>query len=336
MEKFDEAITCSKRQLSLARELESIPIEIKALYNLGNVWHAKGRIVMNEYAGVSCLISTSSFKINDDLYFKQELDNSFEKATHYYEENLLLSRQIDDKASEGRALGQLGNVNYRVGNWRKAIDYHTARLKIAQKLKDLSGERRALANLANAYAGDGRLDLAIDFYTRALQIARRTKEYEAEAQACWSLAAAHDLLDNHSLALDFQKRHLSLAEKLGDKFGQAKSSLNLAPMYQKLGQTSLSKQCAARAKELAFSLNDESMFENAVNVYKQVCESNSQETDLTTFLPDALNKAEHQSTKIYEKTKNNDKLNIPESIISGCASDDEFTDKSSSASHLVV
>lgn len=43
MGRFDEAIVCCKRHLELSRELDDKLSEGRALYNLGNVYHAKGK-----------------------------------------------------------------------------------------------------------------------------------------------------------------------------------------------------------------------------------------------------------------------------------------------------
>lgn len=42
----------------------------------------------------------------------------------YFRGNLLIVREIGDKAAQGRACGNLGNTNYLLGNFSAAIRYH--------------------------------------------------------------------------------------------------------------------------------------------------------------------------------------------------------------------
>ena len=269
MATFEEAMICSEKQLEIARFLKNLVIESRALYNLGNIQHSKGKQIMSDRAGVSCLLSSSYYQV-DNFSFIDDLTNCFDSAVKYYEENLVLTRRLGDLSGEGRALGQLGNVHYRLGHWEKAVQYHEKRLHVAQRLKDISGERRALANLANAHAGAGRLLKAIEYYMLALKLARKTKEPEAEAQACWSLAAAHSLLDNVELAINYQRRHLSIAQKLKDRVGEAKACAQLAPLHERLGEFDQAKIAARKAKEIAWETGDEQTFAQAREAFNRI------------------------------------------------------------------
>merc|ERR1712157_605797 len=199
---FEKAIDCSLRELDLGRKLEDGCIEGRALYNLGNVYHARGKKIMSDFMGVNCLINNSmicNYSIRNSDESSNQDSNKLEELTLYFEESIkyyTLNLEVCDKNSDipglGRALGQIGNVNYRLGRWDQACEYHEKRLKIAQKILDLPGERRALANLANANAGAGRIEKALYYYKKALMLARQSNESEAEAQACWSMSAAYN------------------------------------------------------------------------------------------------------------------------------------------------
>ena len=62
--------------------------------------------------------------------FPEEVKNLFEKAVQYYEQNMALMIEIGDRAAQGRACGNLGNVHYLLGNFARAIHFHQERLKI--------------------------------------------------------------------------------------------------------------------------------------------------------------------------------------------------------------
>jgi len=43
---------------------------------------------------------------------------------YYFRENLELMRDLNERAAQGRACGNLGNTHYLLGNFQKAIHYH--------------------------------------------------------------------------------------------------------------------------------------------------------------------------------------------------------------------
>ena len=49
---------------------------------------------------------------------------------------MTLMVEIGDRAAQGRACGNLGNVHYLLGNFSRAIHFHQERLKIAREFGD--------------------------------------------------------------------------------------------------------------------------------------------------------------------------------------------------------
>ena len=303
---FEKAIDCSLRELDLGRKLEDGCIEGRALYNLGNVYHARGKKIMSDFMGVNCLINNSmicNYSIRNSDESSNQDSNKLEELTLYFEESIkyyTLNLEVCDKNSDipglGRALGQIGNVNYRLGRWDQACEYHEKRLKIAQKILDLPGERRALANLANANAGAGRIEKALYYYKKALMLARQSNESEAEAQACWSMSAAYNLKGEYDLAIQYQRRHLEIARLLDDKIGEHKAWTNLGTLYTKIGNDKQSDQAMAKAqmiKEIIEREEENEEFADDDDQNDYYSESHFQsEIDLSG--------AKHQSTQIFE------------------------------------
>ena len=64
----------------------------------------------------------------------------FRKAIEYHERHLKISKEVGDRAGEGRAYGRLGNAYDRLGNFQKAIQYHIRHLKISKEAEDRAGE----------------------------------------------------------------------------------------------------------------------------------------------------------------------------------------------------
>ncbi|MEE6519624.1 hypothetical protein FKM82_017304, partial [Ascaphus truei] len=171
---FDEATACCQRHLDISQEQGDKVGEARALYNAGNVFHAKGK-----------QLSWNMPQIPGDL--SEEVKETLEKATEFYERNLALVKELGDRAAQGRAYGNLGNTHYLVGNFNEAIAFHKERLAIAKEFGDKAAERRAYSNLGNAHIFLGKFDASAEYYKKTLQLSRQLKDQAVEAQACYSL-----------------------------------------------------------------------------------------------------------------------------------------------------
>lgn len=84
--------------------------EARALYNLGNVYHAKAK-------------SFGRASAQEVEEFPEEVRSALQAAVDFYEENLLVTA-LGDRAAQGRAFGNLGNTHYLLGNFRDAVISH--------------------------------------------------------------------------------------------------------------------------------------------------------------------------------------------------------------------
>ncbi|KAG2461555.1 GPSM2 protein, partial [Polypterus senegalus] len=198
--RFDEAIVCCQRHLDISTEFNDKVGEARSLYNFGNVYHAKGKSIC--WTGA------------DPGEFPEEATVALQKATEYYEANLLIVKELGDRAAQGRTYGNLGNTHYLLGNFRKAVTSHEQRLLIAKEFGDKAAERRAYCNLGNAYIFLGEFEVASEHYKRTLQLARQLKDRAVEAQACYSLGNTYTLLQDYERAIDYHLKHLIIAQEL--------------------------------------------------------------------------------------------------------------------------
>lgn len=242
--KFDEAIACCNRHLEISRELEDKVGEARALYNLGNVHHAKGK-------------HTGRCGDQDPGEFPPEVKDSLQKAAEFYEGNLLIVREIGDKAAQGRACGNLGNTNYLLGNFSAAIRYHEERLAIAKEFGDKQAERRAYSNLGNAHIFLGEFDVAAEKYRKTLQIAKLLGDKALEAQACYSLGNTYTLLRDYEKAIEYHMRHLQIAQELSDRVGEGRACWSLGNAHTALGNHEDAMQFANQHLQISKEIGDE-------------------------------------------------------------------------------
>jgi len=241
--KFEEAVICCRRHLEICREHKDRVGEGRALYNLGNVYHAKGKHI-------------GRLGHQDPGEFPQEVKALFEKAVEYYEENMVLMVEIQDRAAQGRACGNLGNVHYLLGDFAKAIHYHLERLKIATEFGDRSAERRAHSNLGNANIFLGEFEKAAEHYKQTLLLAQELGDRAVEAQACYSLGNTYTLLKDYPTAVDYHLRHLKIAQELYDKVGEGRACWSLGNAHSAMGNSEAAYEFATRHLAIAKETGD--------------------------------------------------------------------------------
>uniref|UniRef100_A0A671LXC8 G-protein-signaling modulator 2-like n=1 Tax=Sinocyclocheilus anshuiensis TaxID=1608454 RepID=A0A671LXC8_9TELE len=247
--RFDEAVVCCQRHLDIARELSD-----KALYNFGNVYHAKGKS-----------ICWSGAEPGD---FPEEVMTALRKAAEYYEANLCIVKELGDRAAQGRTYGNLGNTYYLLGNFRDAVVSHEQRLLIAKEFGDRSAERRAYCNLGNACIFLGEFERAAEHYRIG------------EGRACWSLGNAHTALGNHDQAMHFAEKHLEISKEVqvplmfvlkeicyktsfalncsrtGDRSGELTARMNVSDLQMVLGLSySTNNSVLSENKETDYNLH---------------------------------------------------------------------------------
>lgn len=243
MGKFEEAVICCRRHLEICQEHRDRVGEGRALYNLGNVYHAKGKHI-------------GRLSHQDPGEFPEEVKTLFEKAVQYYEQNMALMIEIGDRAAQGRACGNLGNVHYLLGNFARAIHFHQERLKIAREFGDRAAERRAHSNLGNAHIFLGEFERAADHYKRTLLLAQDLGDRAVEAQACYSLGNTYTLLKDYPNAIEYHLRHLRIAQELYDKVGEGRACWSLGNAHSSMGQHVEAYYYAKRHLEISRDTGD--------------------------------------------------------------------------------
>lgn len=63
----------------------------------------------------------------------------YQQASEYYNQDLALSQEINDRRGVGIALGHLGNMYLKLGNHAKAINLYKKDLEISYEINDRRG-----------------------------------------------------------------------------------------------------------------------------------------------------------------------------------------------------
>jgi tetratricopeptide (TPR) repeat protein len=159
-----------------------------------------------------------------------------EKAIEYYEQALVISKEIGDRRGEGNHLGNLGNAYSHLGQVEKAIDYHEQALVISKEIGDRRGEGADLGNLGLAYSHLGQVEKAIEYYEQALVISKEIGDRRGEGADLGNLGNAYSHLGQVEKAIKYYEQALVISKEIGDRRGEGADLGNLGLVYIYLGQ----------------------------------------------------------------------------------------------------
>jgi tetratricopeptide (TPR) repeat protein len=159
-----------------------------------------------------------------------------EKAIGYYEQALVIAREIGDRRGEGTALGNLGATCADLGQVEKAVSFYQQALVIACEIGNRRGEGTALGNLGRAYADLGQVEKAIGFYEQRSVIVHEIGDRRDVGSNLSNLGIAYAMLGQVEKAISYHEQALVIDREIGDRRGEGNTLGNLAIAYTELGQ----------------------------------------------------------------------------------------------------
>lgn len=160
----------------------------------------------------------------------------YEKAANYYEQALVILREVKNRPGEGATLNNLGLAYAALNQYAKAIGHSEQALLIAREDKNRVGEAITLENLGRAYWNLSRYEKAVSYYEQALLIARENKDRAGESGLLTSLGLAYAGLGRYEKAVSVFERTLTRAQEDRDRSGEAIALNNQGAAYLGLGQ----------------------------------------------------------------------------------------------------
>ena len=189
----------------------------------------------------------------------------------YSQQYLTIAREIGDRKSEAKALGNVGNAYQSLGDYSLAIDYHQKRLTVATEMGNREEEETALSSLGNAYYFLGDYSCAIEYYQQSLTIAREINNRKGEGTALDSLGCAYNSLGNSRLAIEHHQQSLTIATEIGNREGKGKALGNLGNAYQSIGDYTHAiesyQQSLTMVKEIGNFYDEGTALSNLGNTY---------------------------------------------------------------------
>ncbi|XGW00798.1 MAG: tetratricopeptide repeat protein (plasmid) [Leptolyngbya sp. BL-A-14] len=177
----------------------------------------------------------------------------FDQAQTVAEQQLQLSRQVNDPEQEGQSLLALSKLAVQREVLPQAVELAQQALAVVKTVKNTVGtsqpdlEIRALSQLGGIYALKKNYPQAVAAAQQALQVAQKSHQLKLEADALDALSAAYIAQGAIPKALESLKRSVAVSRQLSNPLERSTYSMKLGSAYFSLGDYGTSRQLFQQA-----------------------------------------------------------------------------------------
>ena len=220
---YAQAIEYHNQALTIVEKIKDPLFQAEIIGNMGNVYYLQGL-----FSKAIDFQEQSLYLTRNSQYSSTETLASKDTGADYYTHFL-----------EGKALGSLGDIHYRLRQYEKAIILHEERLQLVEKIEDAQGYGHALAALGAIYCDQRKYAKAESLLQDAISVIEQGlgAEHPSVTTILSNLAKLHHAQGNYTKAESLYQRTLSILEQaLGPGHPSVAAILNnLATVYRVQG-----------------------------------------------------------------------------------------------------
>ena len=166
-------------------------------------------------------------KIGVNYWVKSNFDSALSNCL----EALKLQKQLDDKASLGTILSNVGLVYDGLGNRTLALQYDFEALENFENSGEKTGAAKTLGNIGTIYATISDYPKALECYYKALKITEELNDKNLIATNLGNIGNLFQYQNDYKKALDNYEKAKEIFEILGNKTGVAMNLRNMGYIY---------------------------------------------------------------------------------------------------------
>jgi tetratricopeptide (TPR) repeat protein len=170
-------------------------------------------------------------------------NENYKEAIQALKQAAAVANQAGDHSAEGRHLGNLALIYYRVRRPDRALQYFEKALTIARSENDRLTEDGILGNMGNILREVGRHAEAMDHLQQALLIAQEIGDVRGRGIWLSNLGLVYDDLGQRKEAADVHKESVNVARLMHDQRGLVSRLSNLGNSYLASGDSTEALKC---------------------------------------------------------------------------------------------
>ena len=191
--------------------------------------------------------------------------NRSTEAVPYFEQALLLLRQVKDRQGEAALLNNLGLAYKNLNRIEEALRNYEQAVPIYREVKDQKGEANTLSNIGSAYGELDRPDDALRIFQQALPLLRAAKDQLNEATTLNNLGTVYDDLSRYQESARHYLQALTIFRQIKNVKGEASALNNLGLTYEHLSRTEEALRYYAQALPIYRQIKDRKGEATALN-----------------------------------------------------------------------
>lgn len=169
-----------------------------------------------------------------------EIQGDYSGSLKRYNEAVEIFSKTGDESKLALSYTNLGNAYYNLGRFDKALDYLSQALKINETSGDSASLSKSYNNIGNVFLSLKDFKVAVDYYHRAELINKRQKNLKSLSTSYSNLGIAMQSMGKFDEALDYNRLSIETARSVNDQMGIISSLLNIGNIYQETGDYSQS------------------------------------------------------------------------------------------------
>ena len=199
----------------------------------------------------------------------------YKDALTLYGQSLIICREIDDRAEEGKTLNNIGEI-YRVqGYYDNALKYLKQSLSICRELGSKEGKSAILNNIGLIYQTIGDYTVALEYFKQSLAASQEIDNKEGEAATLNNISLIYKIRGDHSKALFSLGQSLTICKDLGNKKGEATALMNIGQLYDIQGNSTVALKYLKQSLTICQDFGDQATEGRTLNaigqIYKEAC-----------------------------------------------------------------
>jgi len=176
---------------------------------------------------------------------------NYEQAGEYLEQALMLKRKSGDRLQEGKTLNVLGLLHWDLGEFEQAQAHFRQGSAIATEMGDKRLAGAILNNLSLVHDELGDYYVSLEQYQRVLDLYQDADFPRGKGDTLGNIGGVYLLLGRYQEALDHYQQALAISRQLDSAISMSQDHGNIGLCYLGLGQVDAALEHLDQAIELA-------------------------------------------------------------------------------------
>jgi len=256
---FRSAIEYIQKAIEIAEKYKKENLMGDLYKDLGK-WH----MAIGEYRlAVKMFIRAMRYLPEEKVYLGTKiatcyrLMSKFDEARVFLNEYLKVAKDLD----RARIIGQIGIIDWEVGDFKSALKNLREYLKCAKKYKSKVDQVSAYRNIASVYYMEGRYKDALKYAERALKIAEDIGDINEVATTYNVIGVINNHLANYTEALRYLTKYMEISEKMGNLDYLSRAYNNIGVTYEKLGEIKKAEEYYRKSVEIIEKIGNDKLLE---------------------------------------------------------------------------